>query len=662
VSVEVACPACGATISFKIGSSAVVICEYCNSVVARGDRKFEDLGKVADLVETGSVLDVDLAGVYHGVPFQLTGRAQLEHESGGLWDEWYAAFADGRWGWLAEAQGRFYFTFEQYLPEQTLIPPFESLQLGQPVAAIPSSVPLVVAETGEAEARGAKGEIPYRLVPGEHYLYADLSGPHGEFATIDYSQQPPLVFIGREVPFAELGFPETARAPEREARRVAGVQLSCPQCGGPLDLRAPDQTLRVTCPNCSSLLDVSQGKLEFLQALEPRVKPIIPIGSVGEFAGAKLMVIGFVLRSVEFSGVRYFWEEYLLYNPQVGFRWLVRSDDNWNFVQTVPPGAVDTSGFGGNKFVRFNGQSFKLYQDAILRVDHVIGEFYWMVTVGELVRGADYVKPPLMLSKEVSVTHSGTPADGGQEKGKRKKRIAPVETGEVNWSLGTFVPVKEVEKAFGITGLPRTSKIAPNQLYAHKKVYKYWLLLLLAAFVLGLGMTVTGAHRKVFEQTYQFQPLPNSEGSQSAFTDPIELKARQNIKVTASAAVDNSWLAVDGDFIDETTGDVQTFSLPVEYYHGVDDGESWSEGSQTPSVHLSALPAGKYTMRIEAQWEKWQQPAAVTIRVEQGVPRVSYWLVTMLLISIIPVLVAFNQLSFEKRRWADSDYTPFSSE
>src|SRR5262245_5805712 len=147
MSVEASCPACGAPIAFKMGTSVVVICEFCQSVVARGDRKLEDLGKVAALVDTGSPLDIGLRGVYQGVPFELTGRAQLGHEAGGMWDEWYAAFQDGRWGWLAEAQGRFYLTFQQTLPEQALIPPFEAIRPGEPIVALQTSVPLTVAET-----------------------------------------------------------------------------------------------------------------------------------------------------------------------------------------------------------------------------------------------------------------------------------------------------------------------------------------------------------------------------------------------------------------------------------------------------------------------------------------------------------------------------------
>ena len=46
------CPACGAQVIFKTGSSVVVVCEFCHSVVARTDRGVEDLGKVADVAQS----------------------------------------------------------------------------------------------------------------------------------------------------------------------------------------------------------------------------------------------------------------------------------------------------------------------------------------------------------------------------------------------------------------------------------------------------------------------------------------------------------------------------------------------------------------------------------------------------------------------------------
>ena len=658
------CPACGAEVLFKTGSSVVVVCEFCRSVVARTDRGIEDLGKVADIAESGSPLEVGLRGVYLGVAFELTGRAQLQHAAGGFWDEWYAAFSDGRWGWLAEAQGRFYLTFQIQVPSPNGLPSFDALQLGQQVWAIPAQSPPVVAEKGTARMLGAKGEIPYLLTPGETYAYADLSGAGGVFGTLDYGEQPPLVFVGREVTLAELGLAHAQRTTEPEARAVTATQLNCPNCGGPLELRAPDRTERVGCPNCGSLLDASQGRLRYLKTLEKKSwGASIPLGGTAEFEGREFTVIGYMVRSVEFEGVRYFWQEYLLYNPAVGFRWLVESDGHWSYVTSVPPGEVVESG----SRALHAGRSFKMFQDAVARVEYVEGEFYWKVEAGEQARATDYVAAPLMLSKEVPVA-SGR-RGGGQ-----------ISAEEINWSLGVYTPLKEIERKFSVD-LPSPKTVAPNQPWPHKKVYAYWALLTLAALALGLFTLVSAPRKTVFEQTYSLQaqpvaspsPLPGvaaapeesgNEKTQVIFTDPINLTGGRNLRVTGRALnVDNNWLYVAGDFIDEQTGLIQQFDLPMESYHGVEDGETWSEGDPEQVAYLPALPEGRYTVRLEAQWENWNQPTPpqFSVRVEQGVPRLANLLLLLVALSVLPLLFAFRHFSFERRRWADSAFNPYAS-
>ena len=555
------CPACGAPVEFKSGQSIVVICSYCRSAVARTDRELKDLGKVAELVETGSPLDVGLRGKWKDVPFELTGRAQLGHEMGGQWDEWYATFSNGWLGWLAEAQGRFYITFQYPIPEGVQLPSFDELQLGQHVPGLPWPTPLMVAETGRATALGAQGEIPYLLTPGETYYYADLSGVNNSFGTLDYNQTPPLVFLGQQVTLAELGI-TTTRKPEREERRVAAGHLSCPNCAGPLELRAPDKTERVTCPNCNSLLDVNQGQLSFLKSLgEPTFQPLIPLGTVGEVPEGKMTLIGAMSRSVTIEGTQYFWAEYLLYNPQVGFRWLVHSDAHWNYVQAVPPGEVAETG----RYASYRGKSYKIFQDAQAQVENVVGEFYWKVESGEKVRGVDYVAAPYMLSKEVSTVYITDPNDAN------KTRRA---TGEINWSLGTYIPVPQVEKAFSVSGLPRPSNIAPNQPYKHWWVYKYWLAFIVVVLLAGfLTLVLSGSTKEVFSQTVTLQPLPNADGTQVFFSQPFELAGRRNIKIIGESPVDNSWVYLEGDLINDETGLVQSFPIDISYYSGVEDGE-----------------------------------------------------------------------------------------
>jgi hypothetical protein len=650
MSVKVSCPGCGGPIEFKIGSAIVAICPYCRSAVARGDRSVEDLGKVAALADTDSQLEMGLEGKYLGVKFTLTGRTQLRHQAGGTWDEWYAAFTDGRWGWLAEAAGRYYLTFQKKAQN---VPAYEDLELDGKLGKY------TVAEIGEAKAIAAEGEIPYRFVPGSVYEYADLSGPNGEFGTLDYSEDAPILFTGKVVTLDDLGVPAKVRpALTHEMRQVEGAQLSCPNCGAGLSLQAPDEAERVTCPSCNSLLDINQGKLNFLKALEPSdIEPVFELGSTGELQGTEYVVIGFVVRMVHIEGIDYFWEEYLLYNKRIGFRWLVRSDDHWNLLEPLAPGSVEKS--GKNAF--WDGKTFKLFQRADAYVVHVLGEFYWKVEVGEAVRASDFICPPHIISREV------TYQDDSDERG------------EVNWSHGSYLPVAEVEKAFGATGLPRPafSNVAPNQVFQQKRVYLYWAILVAAAVLLFILVNLWNPRRKVFDKTYNFTPTANTEQPTLLLdeNEAFELKGWNNVCVSVTASnLDNAWLDVQGDLINKDTDDIQPFEALVEYYHGVEDGEAWTEDDRSKSVYLSSPPNGTYLMRLEVVGEPVQIPGAAPVMpvlrpggqgggqkpvtmhvvVEQGVPRFLLWFVTFVVISIVPIGVVIYHIWFEKRRWYGS--------
>lgn len=622
------CPSCAAPIEFKSGSTIVLVCPFCRSAVARTDRSLEDLGKVADIAESESPLRVGLRGAFRGNNFELTGRAQLAHELGGFWDEWYATFSNGWVGWLAEAQGKFYLTFYKPLAEGVALPGFETLAPGQTLTQISSKTAFVVAEKGTATYKAAEGEIPYKLVPNERNDYADLSGVNNAFATIDYGTNPPLVFVGEQVSLNDLGLAD-AKPAAREARTVSAVGMNCPNCGGPLDLIAPDKAERVTCPNCDSLLDVNQGNLRFLHALakNPADQFVLPIGQKGTFAGGKEMqIIGAVERSVTIEGIKYFWHEYLLYNPAIGFRWLVHSDYQWNFVEPVNVADVTVGAATAN----FNGKTFKIFQDANAIVEYVKGEFYWRVEQGETVRAIDYVSPPLMLSCESSA-------------------------GEINWSLGTYLTVAEVEKALGVSGLPKPFTVAPNQPFTGGFYIKYGFAMLavlcaVAIFMIPLG----GLSSTVLSQQIVLQPTANENTPQTIFSQPFELKANRNVEISASAPVSNSWASLDVDLINEQNNEVESVNIPIEYYSGVEDGESWSEGGQNSDATMSSLPSGKYTLRVEGTWQNFAQPLPVSVKVEQNVTRGVNFCLSFFLLGLLPFLALFRKWTFEKRRWSES--------
>jgi DNA-directed RNA polymerase subunit RPC12/RpoP len=625
------CPSCGAPVEFAIGSSAVVVCTYCRSVVARTDRGVETHGKVAALIDTGSPLAVGVHGRYGGTGFRITGRTQLRHQAGGVWDEWYAAFDDGRWGWLAEAQGRLYVTFKT----ASAAPLYEQLRLGATVAGLE---PLVVAELGEAVVASAEGELPWRPEPGASYAYADLTGEEQRFATIDYSEEPPVVFKGTETTFAELGITGDAA----RTTRVSAATLNCTKCGGPLELKVPDRAERIWCPNCGAGHDIAQGKLKYF-AMLPKKRPdrVIANGATGTVDGVTYVVAGFMQRAVVFDQT-YYWTEYLLYNRETGYRWLVHSDDHWSFVTPLRPGeVVDSNSSYVAKTVSYEGRRYKLFQVATAKVTYVDGEFYWRVSVGEAVDTADYIAPPFGISREVTT-------EGARE---------------LSYSHARYMTAGEVEKAFGVEKLPRPHLPGPIQPYSGPRLGCAWAVMLALLMIVAIALAVTRPGRQVLERDFDLlavaPPADAPPNARIVFSEPFELTGEHNVAIDANASVQNSWLAVTGDLVNEATGAIQTFDLPIEYYSGVDGGESWSEGKRTRAIYIGRPDKGRYVLRLETQWEEGKMPPPLHVRVREGVFRLPHLLLALLAISIFPVIALILQAAFEGRRWQESAYSPF---
>jgi hypothetical protein len=246
--VEANCPSCGGPVEFKVSSSLVAVCPYCRSIVARGDRKLEDFGKVAALVDTNSPLELGVRGRYRDKPFELVGHVQYQHAAGGVWDEWYASFPGDRWGWLAEAHGKFFLTFRVKRSEEVALPPSDAVDVGTRIT-VPRAGELVVHERGVATLSAAAGELPYVPRPGAPHTFADLTGESGFFATLDLNEQPATLFLGHEVTLEQIGIAvRAADDDDRTARQISAKGLSCPNCGGALELKAPDRAERVACP------------------------------------------------------------------------------------------------------------------------------------------------------------------------------------------------------------------------------------------------------------------------------------------------------------------------------------------------------------------------------------------------------------------------------
>jgi hypothetical protein len=198
---EVYCPSCGAAVVFQSAASIMAVCEYCSSTLVRHDLDLENIGKMAQLQADGSPLQLQAEGRYQGESFTVVGRIQLRFEKG-LWNEWHLLFDDQRSGWLGESAGIYAVSFLTEVGEK--IPKFEELQPGESVTLKKASYEVTNVE--KAFCVGGQGELPFQIGPGYEAPVADLAGPAKRFATLDYSEEPPLVYMGEYVEFEELHF------------------------------------------------------------------------------------------------------------------------------------------------------------------------------------------------------------------------------------------------------------------------------------------------------------------------------------------------------------------------------------------------------------------------------------------------------------------------
>lgn len=449
------CPNCGAPIEFAIGASLAKVCEYCRHTVVRSDRGLSELGKVADLAPTSSLIAVGDEGTLAGRPFRVLGRVQLDHGQG-PWDEYYVAFDFGQaWGWLAYAQGEWLTTS---LVPAIRAPAYAHLRLEMDVV-LGQAGSFRVGELRTARIVSAAGELPGSFPAGFVRHYADLAGARTAFATLDFGDgnRAADVYLGWAFPEAAL---QVSQQGPRSANQVATTSLRCAGCGGDVPALAGARSERLGCPYCGALSDLAEQRVIAAQAAA-RATPSIPIGSRGRFEDREYVCIALVRRGSDFDGELYSWEEYLLWTQGTGFRWLVDDPETgWSWVQPASLAELDLSGMPAG--VRFGERLYTSRNQARARVLYVLGEVYWKCQVGETTAVADFEAGEQVLSREE----------------------AP---GEVHWSLASPLSWAAVAQGFGLPSA-KLRRSAPG--LSSSQILT---LIVLAAFVICVGLVILGS-------------------------------------------------------------------------------------------------------------------------------------------------------------------------
>jgi hypothetical protein len=434
-----ACPNCGAPVEFLSSASAFAVCSFCRSTIVRDGEALRKTGESAELFDDHSPLQLGASGSVQGAAFTLVGRLQYRYKDG-TWNEWHALFDSGRSGWLAEDNGRYVLAFDAPLNEAA--PPAEKLRPGQSLTLAGQG--WSVASVAAAKLIAAQGELPFAPNLQRGFIVVDLRNPRGEVGTLDYQNpQSPHWSVGRSVALSELAL---RGLKEGNEKTLQARSVECPSCGTALSVKL-STTQSIVCHQCHAVVDLSGNNKTGVggdlahYAQENGSEPQIPLGSIGRLKlsldkNASVLpwqVVGYAERCEVDTGEdeQTFWREYLLYNRDTGFAFLVDSEDGWSWATPIT-GAPQKFG----ESVKLDGVLYKKLYDYTGQTTYVLGEFYWQLKRDERTVNSDYI-------------------GSGDAKGRRLNRE---QTGdEITWSLGSTLTADEVVLAFKLAADKRAS-------------------------------------------------------------------------------------------------------------------------------------------------------------------------------------------------------------
>lgn len=585
---------------------------------------------MADLLEDHSPLQINTQGRYKGGNFVIVGRVQYQYAEG-IWNEWHILFSNGKSGWLSEASGSYVISFQ--VPKFETHANLSSYGVNDPIVITGQQFRVVGIESAKCIA--GEGEIPFKIIPGEINAVIDCTNQTA-FASINFSEIPPLLFLGEQVELHTLSL-KNLKEQLQSSPNVKVKSFNCPSCASPIEVNSLSSK-SIVCGACTAVLDVSNKNVEILKKYQTatHIKPRIELGSVGSFEGADFRIIGFMRRQVVASPYAGEWDEYLLHNPTQGFRWLTASRGHWNYVKPLQKSPTVSKSWSGTSTNIFLYENYKHFEKYRAKVSFVMGEFYWRVSLDDAAEINDYVAPPSILSQETS-----------------KK--------EVTWSQGEYLTTAEVEEAFKHTfSLPEPSGISANQPSQYQQESLDFLQAMAGFMMIGLILqlcfVLTASNRVVLDTVATFS---QSWGESPSFSsEPFTIEGhKSNLIITQSTNIENTWVATDLVLVEKNTGKSYRSAREMGYYTGYDTDGRWSEGSQESEVEFSAIPAGEYYLIVEPSTEQSQKNEVYDhIKIYRNVPQWSNLFMLWLFLTIIPCIIYYLKYRFEVKRWENSDH------
>ena len=462
-------------------------------------------------------------------------------------------------------------------------------------------------------------------------------------------------------------------------------QLDCPHCHKPVVLYDPDGSEYVVCESCNSYCRViNHDHLQVQQSISPiKYEHVIEIGNQGTLKGETYKMIAYMEK--EEAGTQYEWREYMLYSYTKGYAFLAEYNGHWSFIAGIQHYPELANAISQDSIATLDDVDYREYNRYTPVITALKGEFDWDA-YAEKISAREFVAPPYMLVRE---------------KNKQNEKI-------IDWYLGEYIEPKDIQAGFNVPAdkFPEIADIGAIQPNPYKKRWQQTLRISVVALVLvvvvqiffaitrqnqfimskpvpillpplPLPKTDTAKHDNTKRDTTKRDTARHDSSTNLATNTYIPPSANGTyeflpqrtssftiadgpapVNVALSANVDNNWFESTVELVSDKDNQTWDVTEEIEYYHGYDDGDSWSEGSTSNSVVIDDVPAGRYHLNIYP-YAGVQALDDVSITVTANVILWQNLLITVLLLCLVPLCFWYFQRRYEVNRWMNSDFSPY---
>lgn len=379
------------------------------------------------------------------------------------------------------------------------------------------------------------------------------------------------------------------------------------------------------CPNCKAIFNKKENQLVYKEKkIHKLTTEVLPLGAKANINNDIYEVVGLIVKR---SNSGFYWQEYTLMSNTGKVVYLSESLGHWILLSEIKDLVLSDI---KRTEIKYKEITYNIYDSANVKIVLIHG--FFENEIPKLVEVSDYINPPNIISIE-----------------KDKEIRTTIYHGE-------YFSSKTIKEIFKPNKIPSKSGYGLVQPF-YFNIFNVLMTFLFFVFLIILTHLISNYDRtsqNVLDTTLYFDELKDKDFISPSFT---LVGSSAPLKIEIGSKVDNSWANIQMVLVNENTNEELFAEKEIEYYHGVEGGESWSEGATQSTFYVCGVKQGKYHFVLTpSKQSEDQSNSHIRFLVQWNEP--TYWNASICILFLVVIFVVIYSLNsnFENKRWEDSKY------